>query len=126
VRYKPSLVADVFWRPFDSRFASLLERMQFHREIFEFQMQLEEAKHLEQQHEKQSQVSTEHSSILSQVQQELQELRDANMQLEEKISDQLQAFEDTIRSLRDQFPTKQEIETKEAEMIGMFLVAYWN
>lgn len=39
-------MCDLLWKPFDSRFASLLERLQSHQGLFEMERELEDQKEL--------------------------------------------------------------------------------
>ncbi|KAJ5428580.1 hypothetical protein N7445_010034 [Penicillium cf. griseofulvum] len=88
-RYKPSLIADVFWKPFDSRFASLIDRMRAHQEGFKTEMQLEESKYLEFMSERQARQSSLMGKALEQIQAQAAELRQSNIDLDSKLSSQL-------------------------------------
>ena len=41
-----ALMCDLLWKPFDSRFASLLERLQNHHNLFKMEVKLENQKEL--------------------------------------------------------------------------------
>ncbi|KAF2645315.1 hypothetical protein P280DRAFT_531385 [Massarina eburnea CBS 473.64] len=72
-----------------------------------------ESKYLEQQNEKLD-IS------LQQIQDQIEDLREANEKLDSKISGQLQAFECAIENLRKDVLTRQEIQEKEKEALSMF------
>ena len=97
-RYKPSLIADVFWKPFDARFASLLDRMRAHQELFKAETQLEESKYIEFQSEKQARQSSLVGKALEQIQAQVAELRKSNTDLDLKISSKLDCLIQTIHS----------------------------
>jgi hypothetical protein len=119
-RYKPSLIADVFWKPFDSRFASLIERMRTHQEVFKSEMQLEESKYLESQSEKQARQSSLIGKALEQIQAQAAELRQYNIDLDSKLSSQLDSF---IRKIHSNYRQSGRYESEEKGALRTYFVA---
>lgn len=80
VRYKATAIADMFWRPFDVRYATILDRLQSHQELFRQEMQLEESLYMEQNQLKGLK--------------ELRKLRETIIQLEKFITFKFEGLED--------------------------------
>ncbi|ORY15989.1 hypothetical protein BCR34DRAFT_144457 [Clohesyomyces aquaticus] len=97
IHYKPSLISDLFWKPFDARFSELLERLQTHQEVFRSEMQLEESKYLELQNEKRARQTELTGQALQQIEQQVENLRVLNQGLDFKISAQTARLETFFR-----------------------------
>jgi hypothetical protein len=41
-RHSIAVIRDLFWKPFDSRFGALLDRLQDHQELFDIELRLED------------------------------------------------------------------------------------
>lgn len=41
-RHSITVIRDLFWKPFDSRFGGLLDRLQDHQELFDIELRLED------------------------------------------------------------------------------------
>jgi hypothetical protein len=117
VNYKPSLISDLFWKPFDARFSDLLDRLRCHQEVFRCEMQLEESKYLDHQNDKRIQQSELDGQVLRQIQQQAEDLRQLSDQLESKILSELAAFEHKIHKTINE-NNRKELERKEAAVMS--------
>ena len=118
-RYTPSLIADVFWKPFDSRFATLLDRIRAHQELFKTEMQLEESKYLEFMSEKQARQSSLMGKALEQIQAQVAELRQSNIDLDLKLSNQ---FGRLIQEKQSNHHRNGGYESEEKEALRTYIV----
>lgn len=75
--------------------------MQSHREMFQNEVQLEEAKYLQLQNEKQAAQSELQGKHLEQILQQVKELRDSNTQMESLLSKQLDTITHAVWTEHD-------------------------
>ncbi|KAH0559610.1 hypothetical protein GP486_003875 [Trichoglossum hirsutum] len=118
VHYKPSVISNLPWKPFDARLSAILDRLRSHRGFFRREMQLEESKYLELQNEKRARQPELGEEALRNIWRQVEDLRLSNEHLESKITSQFDMFESKLREREFNEDISEEIERKEAEVIN--------
>lgn len=112
------MVSDLFWKPFDSRFFALLERMRFHQDVFKNEMQLEESKYRELQGGQQAYKLRLAGEALRQIQEQIAGLRQSNEDLELKISTQFNNLESKMQWDDSTLRNVETIQRQDAEVLS--------
>ncbi|ETS79334.1 hypothetical protein PFICI_09187 [Pestalotiopsis fici W106-1] len=99
IRYKAVAIADIFWKPFDVRFKSLLERIETHQALFLSEMQLEESKFTEYQLRKRERDSANTNDAISQFKLQVSELKQSILEREETLTVRFERILEHIASM---------------------------
>ncbi|KAK8078858.1 hypothetical protein PG994_002665 [Apiospora phragmitis] len=76
IRYKVSVIADVFWKPFDLRFKDILGRLEEHQGLFQHEFRMEESKFTEIQYRRRQKEAGLASAAAKQIQEQLELLNE--------------------------------------------------
>ncbi|KAF4453686.1 NACHT domain-containing protein [Fusarium austroafricanum] len=98
-RYKPSIIADIFWKPFDIRFAELLDRLESHQALFNNEMQLEESRFLEMQYDKREADAGLAGEAMGQIKAQVEDLQQQIESREDEISSALARLETRLEAM---------------------------
>lgn len=120
-KYTPSIIADVFWKPFDLRFSALLSRLQSHREVFQNEVQLEESKWTELQHDKRAKQSDLNGRALEQIKMQLEELQRTNTDMDSMLSNRLETIERVFHDMSSNARQNKMDELQERRTLGAYM-----
>ena len=101
IRYKAVVIADLFWKPFDVRFETLLGRMRAHKSLFNSELQLEESRFMEMQFERRENDAGMAKDALEQIQQQIQSLRESNGRKEAQLAASFDQLSHRLKILTD-------------------------
>jgi hypothetical protein len=100
-------------------------RMQSHREMFQNEVQLEEATYLQLQNEKQAARSEVRGKHLEQILQQVEQFRDSNTQLNSLLSNEFETIKRAIWEARDDDKSRNtEKEATEKEILSLNLYIF--
>lgn len=89
VRYSAGVIGDILWRPFDQRFAALLERMKEHSALFTMEMNFEESIFLELQLKRAQEDAKLTQDALKDLRNQIEKSSESNRLREAEISESL-------------------------------------
>ncbi|KAK7416638.1 hypothetical protein QQX98_005109 [Neonectria punicea] len=95
-RYKRYMIADVFWKPFDMRFADILDRLQSHQALFNNEMQLEESRFMEMQFERREFDAGMTKEAMEQIQKQVKDLSNDINSKDNQIASALTGFDQRL------------------------------
>lgn len=96
IRYKASVIAGIFWKPFDVRFKNTLERIETHQALFLSEMQLEASKFTEFQFRKRQHDSDETNTAISQISVQISDQQQDVVNREQKLNDRFEHVSEAI------------------------------
>jgi hypothetical protein len=113
------VIADLFWKPFDSRFEALLARMRSHQALFHSELQLEESRFMEMQFEKRENDAEMTKDAMEQIQRQINELRESNRIKEAHMANALDELNERLLIISDTLGEDKRDEEEEAKLLGM-------
>jgi hypothetical protein len=103
------------------RFSALLSRLQSHREVFQNEVQLEESKWTELQHDKRAKQSDLNGRALEQIKMQLEELQRTNTDMDSMLSNRLETIERVFHDMSSNARQNKMDELQERRTLGAYM-----